>query len=227
MRIHSGGRKSIRVRCQHDAQGRECPDLHACAFEHWLPPNTRRFQWILGGTNETAACFKGVGVWFGVGRSWAYQHGLFRGGVVCGGGDDDWYISGPIGGVEWRRKHAAGDRRRGSNTRGSASSRAVITTPGTAKAGEHTGRKRRGKKARERLRRRIASSRLDRPCGGHDRAAAASTTTIADQQGQLPSAASADGGAAAGGHGELTGLLSQGRRIIVANFISIFNVFSI
>ena len=156
---HRRGAESIRVRCRHDAHGRECPDLHVCAFEHWLPPNTGRFQWILGGTNVTAACFKGVGVWDGVGRSWAYQHGLFRGGVVYGGDDDNWYISGLVGGVQWMRKHAAGDRRRGSNTPGSASSGAATTAPGTAKAGEHTGRNCRGKKTRERLCRRIASSR--------------------------------------------------------------------
>ena len=81
--MHSRGKMSIRVRCRHDAQGRVCPELHVCTLEHWLPLNTDRFEWILGESSRSMACFeRRVGVWEGnKGRGWAYQHGLFRGGV--------------------------------------------------------------------------------------------------------------------------------------------------
>ena len=82
MHSNSRGKMSIRVRCRHDAQGRECPELHICALEHWLPLNTDRFEWIMGKPSCSMACFsERVGVWGGCkGRGWAYQHGLFRGG---------------------------------------------------------------------------------------------------------------------------------------------------
>ena len=57
------------------------------------------------------ACFERVGVWEGSkGRGWAYRHGLFRGGVVCSGDSDDWFIPGLVGGVDWQMKHAAGTK---------------------------------------------------------------------------------------------------------------------
>lgn len=125
---------------RHDAQGRECPGLQV------LPVNTRRFRWVLlGEASETTACFKGVGVW-GVGRGWAYQRGLFLGGVVCGGDDSAWWIPEPVGGPEWKRKHNAVDRRREANNPGFSSFGAVTTTPESVNAGESAGRNRRGRK---------------------------------------------------------------------------------
>ena len=73
MRIHRGGKKSIRVRCRHDAQGRECLELHVCELEHWLPINTDRFEWIMGESNRSWACNEGVRNWEGgIGRGGEY-----------------------------------------------------------------------------------------------------------------------------------------------------------
>ena len=76
---------------------------------------------------------------------WDYQHWLALVGVVCGGGDSDWLIPGPVIGLEWRRKHNAVDRRTEVNTLDFPSLAAVTMTPGTVNAGESAGRKRREK----------------------------------------------------------------------------------
>ena len=177
-----------------------------------------------------------------MGRGWGYQHGLFRGGVVCSGDSDDWYIAGPVGGVNWLRKHASGTRRRAPiSPSGSAVSRAstgssgvAAATPGEANAGKRTGRKRLGKKRREQLRRRLARANLARSSAQLRRdgallAADASTTASAangvegEEQQQQPSSSTSavDGGevgsTASTQHGELTGILREGRPIILVN----------
>jgi len=235
MRIHSGGKKSIRVRCRHDAQGRECLELHVCELEHWLPVNTDRFEWIMGESNHSGACYEEVRNWGGAfGRGLGYQHGLFRGGVVCSGDSDDWYIAGPVGGTDWMRKHATGTRGRGpispsgSNSSGAStrSPRAAASTPGKENEGKRTGRKRLGKKRRDQLRRRLARVNLStRSSAQLKRAADANTTASADDGGgqQHPSSSTSEedrGGAGLTASlelGELTEILREGRPIILAN----------
>jgi len=235
MRIHSGGKKSIRVRCRHDAQGRECLELHVCELEHWLPINTDRFEWIMGESNHSGACYEEVRNWGGAfGRGLGYQHGLFRGGVVCSGDSDDWYIAGPVGGTDWMRKHATGTRGRGpispsgSNSSGAStrSPRAAASTPGKENEGKRTGRKRLGKKRRDQLRRRLARVNLStRSSAQLQRAADANTTASADEGGgqQHPSSSTSEedrGGAGLTASlelGELTEILREGRPIILAN----------
>jgi len=235
MRIHSGGKKAIRVRCRHDAQGRECLELHVCELEHWLPINTDRFEWIMGESNHSGACYEEVRNWGGAfGRGLGYQHGLFRGGVVCSGDSDDWYIAGPVGGTDWMRKHATGTRGRGpispsgSNSSGAStrSPRAAASTPGKENEGKRTGRKRLGKKRRDQLRRRLARVNLStRSSAQLKRAADANTTASADDGGgqQHPSSSTSEedrGGAGLPASlelGELTEILREGRPIILAN----------
>ena len=97
-------RRTVRVRCRHDAHGRECPALQFCALEHWIPTNTSRLRWIQGESYGAMACCKEVGVGRGMGMNWADQHGLALVGAICGGDDSDWWILGPVNGFEWRRK---------------------------------------------------------------------------------------------------------------------------
>ena len=150
------GQGKIAARCSREGVSGA---IQFCVFEHCLPVNTRRFCWLLGEAIKIMACCKRVGVWRGVGRDWDYQHWLALVGVVCGGDDSDWWIPGPVNGLEWRREYKAVDRRTEANNLDFPSVAAVTMTPGTVNAGESAGRKRRGKKARERLRRRIEASR--------------------------------------------------------------------
>ena len=156
--------ESVRVRCWHDAQGRECPALQSCALEHWIHPNTCRLRWIQGESHVARACFSRVGVGAGLGINWA-NHGLVLVGAVCGGGDSDWYIPGPVYGIEWRRRHNVADRRaKKANNPDFPGLEAVTTaTPRTDHAGKGAGPKRPGKKARERLRRREAGREIGLP----------------------------------------------------------------
>ena len=60
---HHGGVGMIRVRCQHDAQGRECLSLHMCTYEHWLPVNYTQLSYMIGVDSCTATvCREEVGV---------------------------------------------------------------------------------------------------------------------------------------------------------------------
>ena len=177
--------------------------------------NTSRVGWILGESYKAMACCKRVGVRKGMGMDWAVQHGLVLVGDVCGGDDSDWWIPGPVNGFEWRRKHNAVDRRTEAKNLDFPSLAAVATTLGTVSAGESAGRKSRGKKARERLRRRIEARRGDRSSARRPERAHASSSSIKDQQGGqqrtsstiAAGAPSSAGAAAAEGEGAVSFLV--------------------
>ena len=152
--------ESIRARYWNDAQGRGCPALQSCALEHWSHPNACCLRQIQGESHVARACFSRVGVGMGLGTSWANQ-GLVLVGAVCGGDNWEWYISGPIHGFEWRRKHNVADRRAKKATSPDLSGLGAVATatPRTGHAGKGAGSKRPGKNFCERLRRREARKR--------------------------------------------------------------------
>ena len=184
------------------------------------------------------ACCTRVGVGKGMGMNWANQHGLVLVGAVCGGGDSDWWIPGPVHGLEWRRRHNVADRRekKANNPDFPGLEAVTTTTPGADHAGKGAGRKRRGKKARERPPRRIEARKRDRSSTRRPDRAQASSSSVEVQQEQkeqqqqssanaaaagAPAAPSSADEAAAKGRGdnnwEFCGLLNRSKGIITAN----------
>ena len=145
---------SVRVRCRHDVQGRECPKLLLdCPFEHWASINTTQLPWVYGDEMRAPmACTREVEVGRGRG-SWAVRHGRFSGGFVCGSGDDAWLVPGPVNGIEWRRRYAAIRTGEPADLAGFPELGGVTTTPRTIRAGARNGSKSKSQKARRKLRR--------------------------------------------------------------------------
>ena len=79
--MHWGGVGLTRVRCQHDVQGRECPSLHVCAYEHWQPVNYMQLRFVIGidSSVATVCCREEVGV---RGRGLGPGQGQFSGHVL-------------------------------------------------------------------------------------------------------------------------------------------------
>ena len=59
--------ESARVRCQHDAQGRECPRLQVCTLNHLHPVNTQQLAWVYTIVEDRSSAWIGPGVEIGEG----------------------------------------------------------------------------------------------------------------------------------------------------------------
>ena len=69
-------RESARVRCQFDAQGWECPNLHLCMLDHWHAVSTSKLPWAYVLVDKSEGWTTGgVGMGWGRGLGWGFQHG--------------------------------------------------------------------------------------------------------------------------------------------------------
>ena len=128
-----------RVRCQHDAQGRECPSLHVCAYEHWQPCNTMHLRFVIGIdlSAATACCREEVGV---RGRGMEHGQGQFSGYFVCNSSHPAWDMPGPMTQAGYRFMSKGRNRRNVRQGWGSlAQSGGAATTPGYIRPGDHNG----------------------------------------------------------------------------------------
>ena len=132
-------RGSVRVRCQHDGLGWECPTILVCSLDHQHPVNTERLPWVYKVVEDRSNAWMG-GVGIG-GRG--LQNRQFWGCAVCGSNDSAWDVPGPAvrTGPRASRFRGYGSRsgNSGRNLGRSAHFGAVATTPGNIKPGDHNG----------------------------------------------------------------------------------------
>ena len=156
---HHGGVGLIRVRCQHDAQGRECLSLHACPYEHWLAVNCTQLSYMIGVDSNSATVYREeVGV-VGV-RGWGMRPGQrqLSGFFVCNSSHPAWGIPGPMTQAGYRSMHKGTNRRIAKQGWGTlAQSGGASVTPEVSRTGDFNGHRSGGGSSQPGLLRREAT----------------------------------------------------------------------